>query len=127
MSTSPFDQFRFDFFRPQSADRPPQLVPVGVLPCQLAPGKAETPEIRLWRAVLEDAFTCLAGRAMASACGRTVPNKWRRRIAGETHAWVQSEADGVGSFVFCCQVLGIEPGRMRRRAEGVYRAFMGEG
>jgi hypothetical protein len=50
--------------------------------------------LRLWDAIFEDAV-------------RTYPGRSSRR-------WVDSDNTGAGSFLWCCELFGLNPGRVRK-------------
>ena len=75
-----------------------------VLPEQWNTGKVLAPEMRLLRAMMEEAFNTLTSAAT------------KQRERAEALQWIMSdEDDHYGSFVRVCQYLGLAPDTMRRR------------
>lgn len=62
------------------------------------------PEKKLWAACLRWALVELVGH-----------NKAR---AAKTRRWVLDDADFIGSFTYCCQVLGLAPDKIRAKMLG---------
>jgi len=89
-------------------DLPPPLVPVSVLPAQLAGARRAVGERALMLAVLEDAIRCLQEHRRGA---RAEP----RRLAREAEAWIRSNAERPFSFVDVCDALDI-PARELRAA-----------
>jgi len=75
------------------------------------------PEKALWLAVLEDAYQCVRPRTRTMGHA-PVPGSRRAREAtnerADAAAWIQSEAEYVGSFCFVCDVLELDTGWTRQ-------------
>ena len=64
------------------------------------PPPANGPEVSLWYHVLASAFDDLHGSD---------------RERADSESWFQAETDGIGSFLWVCEVLGISASAIRRR------------
>ncbi len=60
---------------------------------------------RLWAAVLEQAVKDARG-------GRTY-----HIITEEARAWFRSKKEGMGSFIWVCRILDLDPGYVRRKVD----------
>ncbi len=73
------------------------------------------PEKALWLAVLEQAYQCVRPRTRMVGF---LPQSRRAREAvnerADAEAWIQSEADYMGSFCFVCDVLELDAGWTRQ-------------
>lgn len=82
--------------------------PEALLPSQMPRSSAVSPEKRLMLAVLDKIVHDIqAYRVINTYCAR--------RLYQEAREDVASEAVFPFSFVFCCQHLGLEPERLRRK------------
>jgi len=66
------------------------------------------PYRKLWFAVMETAYRDLY--LQGSASGRD-----RLQYQEQARLWFIATRDGVGSFIWICQVLEVDPGRTRKR------------
>jgi hypothetical protein len=75
--------------------------------------KPQTPEVDLWRAVLEQSLKDLNGDKCGAHLGQNV--------AREARDWFSSDDEDAGSFHFVCGVLNLNPEAVRDalRARGV--------
>lgn len=64
------------------------------------------PYRRLWVAVVAQAMKDLAEEGPGNA-------RERERARDEARRWFHAERDGVGSFIWVCLVLDVDPGKMR--------------
>ena len=75
-------------------------------------GAADEPEMRLMRAVLEDALRCLKKYA-------PIRNRRGLRLFRETEGWLLADTEGwVFSFGNVCAALGLNPAYVRSRVLG---------
>ena len=77
-------------------------------PSQFYGGIAEKGERGLLCALLDEALTCIKGKAIGA--GRYS----RLTIAQRTKDWIESNSDESYSFIFCCQHLNIDAERIRK-------------
>ena len=73
------------------------------------------PEQRLWRAVLAEAIHVMLGRRV----GRNHATDMRK---GEAAMWIQSHTTEVGSFLWVCDVTGLDAERLRAQLYTVLQA-----
>ncbi|MBI3800441.1 MAG: hypothetical protein HY268_26130, partial [Deltaproteobacteria bacterium] len=109
-ATLPYAARPFPLADPDQAPKELSLCPVFSQQFHHLPlGFAETnPEMKLMRAVLEDAIRCYAKRW-------STQEKQSQRLAQEAEAWVFCEdLDWPLSFLNICTVLGIDPDYVRR-------------
>jgi len=71
----------------------------------------ESKEILLWLAVFECALRDLAGMGIG-AVGNGA-DEASAKLAKEARDWFYSDRDKVGSFIFCCRVLDLNPKAVR--------------
>src|SRR5262245_3298316 len=83
------------------------VIPALLLPAQIAHPQADHWLMRLYRAILEDALECLAGRGVPSSMGTRTPYE-RTRRRQEAWEWMVSDAEFCFSFRTVCAVLGLE-------------------
>lgn len=81
----------------------PLISPLGLEPAQLVVDQEPCGERRLAFFVVQDALEIAVGRRIA-----------RREIREATEAWVESESRAVKSFLWWCELIGIEPEFLRR-------------
>ncbi len=80
---------------------------------------AKSPEERLWAAVLAQAYEDLLHKPTAS-CHRNKKHMkaWGccSKCSGKVNAlwWFKASKNGVGSFPFVCQILGLNANKMRK-------------
>jgi hypothetical protein len=67
-----------------------------------------TPEVSLWLEVI------LSALADLFLCSRDVHGSAALQCQEDARLWFESEDDGIGTFLYCCHVLGIDPGAVRR-------------
>lgn len=85
------------------------LQPDTILPEQWADTRRSTertPEKQLWLAILQSAIEDLGK-------GPGVNDRQFQRWA-QTRLWIKDDDDSLASFVFCCQVVGIDPESLRK-------------
>ena len=81
----------------------------------LTPTRLRSGEEMLWKACLDEALSCLRGN-----CDKH-KNKYEShgyRNKQETLRWFRSDDEHVGSFVFVCDVLGLDYRAVRKVALG---------
>ena len=69
------------------------------------------PYRKLWAAVLLQAIKDLT----AGTINSDIVNNHRRRIAGSTQYWLKADSDGVGSFIYICNVMGMDADKTRSK------------
>jgi hypothetical protein len=75
-----------------------------------SPGCQDLPELQLWRQVLLLAIMDCRGQLVGVA-------RYDKRYAQQrAHAWIFSPRKDPGSFQWCCEVLGVDPGAVHRHA-----------
>src|SRR5262245_46927881 len=79
-----------------------------VTPAQLTPRGERPPSWFLWRDVLPDAI----GLALESPAHH-LP-RYKRRQRQDARRWIVSESIVVGSFQWCCSILGLDAQCLRR-------------
>jgi hypothetical protein len=77
-------------------------------------------ELNLWEAVVLQALDDLAGSKLARS------DQGLTRNQDAARSWFFSDADYLGSFIFCCQHLGIDPGAVRRGLRSRTAAEIGQ-
>lgn len=74
------------------------------------------PERRLWSAVLKDAFQCCVNGQVSAES-----SKVRKQEEIESaKAWFLSEETDVGTFLWVCKTLDLDPKRILNRLTGVF-------
>lgn len=75
----------------------------------------------MWAAVMHRALEDATGNVLAinSNHGPEGVKVVRRRVQHEAARWFASDARGVGSFLWICSLLDLEPEVVRARAAGV--------
>lgn len=73
-------------------------------------------EKKLWAAVMRQAILDAGGKNLG-ALGRVE----KKFYPTEARRWIESPASHVGSFVWICDLLGLEAGRMRSAIRSSYR------
>ena len=80
----------------------------GLEPCQWAPARTATGARLVWATALTNAVEELTGRAVAATSIRN-----RALLALEAAEWFRSPHNMVGSFLWVCQHLGLDPDGIR--------------
>ena len=75
-----------------------------------------SPEKKLWSEVLEDAFQCCVNGHVSAECSRVRKQK-EIEIA---KAWFLSEETGIGTFIWICEKLDLDPKKILNKVTGVY-------
>lgn len=93
-----------------------RLEPDSILPGQMRAERAWSPDERLWLGVLEDAWRCLngggrQGHRLSHHGGDGLTGR-KARLAEEARLWFASPLTGPGSYIWVCEMLRIEPGRI---------------
>jgi hypothetical protein len=79
-------------------------------PVRDVPSVADFPERALWAAALADAVDIYVGQTVAPV---------REQTAAER--WIEDPHRGVGSFSWCCHLLGLDEGAVRERVSRARR------
>jgi hypothetical protein len=74
------------------------------------------PEKKLWSAVLEDAFHCCVNGYVSAESSR-VRRQEEIKIA---NAWFLSEETDIGTFLWICEKLDLDPKKILSRVTGLY-------
>lgn len=85
-----------------------------VVPAQFFPPRKRTPFQALLAAILDEALISLCGDGLPTE-GRLSRQNSRDRYQADALSWFLSEEQGWGSFVYVCQHLGLDAGRVRER------------
>ena len=80
----------------------------------LSPEAPKTGEIALLRAMLTQACADVTARCGCKA--RTGCGHMRERIGAQR--WIMGASAHPFSFVYACQILGLDPGQVRKRVRG---------
>jgi hypothetical protein len=74
------------------------------------------PEKKLWCAVLEDAFQCCVD---GHVCAESSKSRKQEEIRS-AKAWFLSEGTDIGTFIWICEKLGLDPKKLLNRVTGLY-------
>jgi hypothetical protein len=75
-----------------------------------------SPEKKLWSAVLEDAFQCCVDGHVSAESSRTR----RQAEIEDAKAWFLSEKTDIGTFLWVCTTLELDPKGILNKVTGVY-------
>lgn len=74
------------------------------------------PEKKLWSAVLEDAFQCCVNGHVSAESSRVTKQKEIR----SARAWFLSEETDIGTFLWICEKLDLDPKKILNRVTDLY-------
>ena len=80
-------------------------------------------EIGLWLCVLKDAILCACGKVPATAKGQKSKEDYeadKQEEIKRAQAWFKSDNTMVGSYLWVCDVLGYDAGKLRELVEVKY-------
>ncbi len=86
-----------------------------MIPNQVMPPKHLTAQQRLWAAVLDNAVMSLEQRGIFSYGKKYNVRHQKRKLRDESLTWLQSDLTTLGSFIFICDTLDINPDFLRAR------------
>jgi hypothetical protein len=75
-----------------------------------------SPEKKLWSAVLEDAFHCCIKGHVSAESSRVR----RQEEIKSAKAWFLSEETDIGTFIWICEKLDLDPKNILNRVTGLY-------
>jgi len=73
------------------------------------------PEKKLWSEVLEDAFQCCVDGHVRGEGSRAI----RQKEMDSAKAWFLSEKTGIGTFLWVCTMLNLDPKGILNRVTGL--------
>jgi hypothetical protein len=76
------------------------------------------PEKKLWSAVLEDAFNCCVKGHVSGESSRVR----KQEEIESAKAWFSSEETHIGTFLWVCKTLDLDPKRILKKVAGVYES-----
>ena len=75
------------------------------------------PEKRLWSEVLADAFQCCVNGRVSAEGSRAR----RQEEIESAKAWFLSESSDIGTFLWVCRTLDLDPKKILNRISGLYK------
>lgn len=75
-----------------------------------------SPEKKLWSAVLEDAFRCCVKGHVSTESSRVR----KQEEIKSAKAWFLSEETDIGTFLWICEKLDLDPKKILNRVAGLY-------
>ena len=76
-----------------------------------------SPEKKLWSAVLEDAFRCCVNGNVSGEGSRVR----KQEEIKNARAWFLSQDTGIGTFIWICEKLDLDPKKILDRIPGLYQ------